>query len=266
MYTSAEELQRTLKPMQYLPPNLPRGFARFVYCRGYGENGLLDARIKDPPNIGTPQFWKIFFSCVNAVAQNENFVGILVSGTCTEEERIKNKSRLLVELRARGVWLVDASISALYHPGGMANPPPALRKEVLRTSWDMYTKRVVSDTAPEAILCIGKGVAEALRERLNHISIPWGDRPATEHSGAVNGGYNADFRDLSLGVRRSPTHTRRAACCTATPSPPTLTVPLFERRAYSETPFSPRNSRLFARGLRFVRTLPIKPSPHHKSA
>src|SRR3972149_237459 len=33
-----------------------------------------------------------------------------------------------------------------------------------------------------------------------------------------------------------------------------------------DSPFSPRKSRLFARGLPTVRTLPIKPSPHLKSA
>jgi hypothetical protein len=177
VYTSSVEIQRTLKPLQNLPPNLPRGFTRFVYCLGYGENDLLDTPINDPPNSGTPQFWKIFHSCVNPLTQNGDFAGILVSGTRNEEERILNKLRLLGELRARGVWLVDASIAALYRPGGIANPPLALRKAVLQTSWDMYTKRVVSDAAPEAILCIGKGIAMVLRERLDRIGIPWATVP-----------------------------------------------------------------------------------------
>jgi hypothetical protein len=41
---------------------LPRGFVRLVYCLAYGENELLDEAIES--NKGTPQFWKIFFSCL----------------------------------------------------------------------------------------------------------------------------------------------------------------------------------------------------------
>jgi hypothetical protein len=40
----------------------PTRYVRFVYCLGYGENDLLDIDLEN--NTGTPQYWKIFSSCV----------------------------------------------------------------------------------------------------------------------------------------------------------------------------------------------------------
>src|SRR5271166_1129220 len=67
VYTTADELRRSLRPTVELPKGVPRGFVRLVYCLGYGENELLDERIAK--NSGTAQFWKIFKSCVTAPGQ-----------------------------------------------------------------------------------------------------------------------------------------------------------------------------------------------------
>lgn len=65
VYTTLEELGRTISVPISVPVDLPPGFVRLVYCLGYGENHLLSCPITTPANTGTPQFWKIFYSCVH---------------------------------------------------------------------------------------------------------------------------------------------------------------------------------------------------------
>ena len=87
---------------------IPRRFARIVYCAGYGEPNYTGREI--PNNIGTAQFWKIFASC----AGHTNFKPYLKSGNPRFEDRIGAKIDLLTRLRRMGVWLLDASVAALY--------------------------------------------------------------------------------------------------------------------------------------------------------
>lgn len=171
VYTEASELAHALRPSLDVPPDLPKGFVRLVYCLGYGENGLLDAPIAGTRNSGTPQFWKIFASCLKPVASNDDFAGILASRTL-QPDRLVNKLALLYYLKARGIWLVDASIAALYAPGRPKLPPNRML-DVLYASWDGYVCSVIEEANPQAIICIGLGVAGALRTRLISLGIPW---------------------------------------------------------------------------------------------
>src|SRR5436309_6964164 len=45
-------------------------FVKFVYCLANGEKALAPEISR---NIGTSQYWKIFFSCVNKVGTNRDF-------------------------------------------------------------------------------------------------------------------------------------------------------------------------------------------------
>ena len=172
VYTLEDELQHVLCEPPDLPPDLPRGFVRLVYCLGYGEDSCLNRRIAGSRNSGTPQFWKVFYSCVNSVSRNDEFVPVQASRTPDCEQRIRNKLRLLEQLRADGVWLVDASIAALYRPQ-QKKLSPSLLKKAIQASWDDYTSKLVADSNAKAILCIGKGVEQALHTRLDSIGIPW---------------------------------------------------------------------------------------------
>ncbi len=58
VYTTTGELGYRLQALPALPPDLPRGFVRLVYCLGYGENRLLDRPVTGTRNTGTPQYWK----------------------------------------------------------------------------------------------------------------------------------------------------------------------------------------------------------------
>jgi len=172
VYTPAHELLASLRPLPCFPKGMPLGFVRLVYSLGYGENELLTNPIREPRNSGTPQFWKIFQHCVRSPGESADH-GLLQQGVNPSPlARLNEKWAVLTALRARGVWLVDASIAALYIPGA---PKPALqmREQVLQASWDTYTGHVVAAAKPEAVLCIGVGVMRTLSSRLDRLGIPW---------------------------------------------------------------------------------------------
>ena len=113
VYTSNSDYGSYLNPSYLKLPRYPNKYVRFVYCLGHGENAILNLNI--PKNSGTPEFWKIFYSCCNKINSREDFKSILKSKT-EFDIRIKNKIKLLNSLKDRGVWLLDASILALYVP------------------------------------------------------------------------------------------------------------------------------------------------------
>jgi hypothetical protein len=195
VYTSVEELKRIVRPYSELPAEIPMGFVRLVYCLGYGENGWLDQPIAYPRNSGTPQFWKIFQSCLKPISANADCAGLLATQTRDAQTRLCNKLAMLTELRRRGIWLVDASVAALYRADGH-KPPPQLREAVLKASWEMYVRDIVQAADPEAILCIGVGVGRVLASRLARLGIPWAAQPqpqarlpSSEHLAILNSYY-----------------------------------------------------------------------------
>ena len=162
VFTTAEDRKIAIPPIAELP-GYPTQYARFVYCLGYGEKALTN-NPAHPRRDGTPQFWKILFSCNNAIASTTDFQPIL--GGTPHQQRLRNKINLLVGLQARGIWLVDTSIVALYKEG-KKTPNMFL---ALQESWQSYTRDVVLSSNPEHVICIGQGVASVvgsdLKERL----------------------------------------------------------------------------------------------------
>jgi hypothetical protein len=142
-------------------PGYPRQYARFVYCLGCGERDLTNDP-RHPEGDGTPQFWKVLYACENRVETLEDFTPIL--RPTPFPQRLQNKIRLLKNLRAKGIWLVDASIVAVYGRG--VNISRRNKAEVIRRSWDSYTKQVVKSSNPERVICVGMGVAEVVESDL----------------------------------------------------------------------------------------------------
>lgn len=176
VYTTAAELCRTVEAEKVLdrtPDDLPLGFVRFVYCLGYGENNLLDKCIES--NRGTPQFWKIFYSCINPITSKASFAPVLKASTTLLRDRIHNKLTLLQQMKDQNIWLVDASIAALYYPG--RRRPLVDYNQVLQTSWKEHVRSTIEESRPEGILCIGCRVAQTLKDRLDELRIPWGAVP-----------------------------------------------------------------------------------------
>lgn len=142
----------------------PSDYAKFVYCLAYGEKNITN-NINHPSRDGTPQFWKIFFSCVNRVHNNSDFEPI--QSKTPYRERIKNKIKTLQKMQKLGIWLVDTSIIALYNNGN--KPNNKVMAQAINSSWDGYTKDVIQNSNPEHVIIIGKGVAKSIEHELKQI-------------------------------------------------------------------------------------------------
>lgn len=169
VFTTDSEFKSQVNGIARLSTRLPREFVRFVYCLGYGENDLLNGELSKPRNSGTPQYWQLFWSCLNRVETISTFDHILVSRNRNTAERIRRKFELLRKLMDRGIWLLDASPIGLYRPGATNKPNAKEIVRVLQSSWDCHIKEVILKClrcSPLKLLIIGKGVEAALRTRL----------------------------------------------------------------------------------------------------
>jgi hypothetical protein len=168
VFTSDADRNLKLVPISNLPNSYyPDQYAKFVYCLAYGEKSLL-AGGDLPTYDGTPQFWKLLFSCVNNIETNASFRP--VQRAVNDIQRISNKVKLLTSLQNNGIWLVDASIMALYRKGGI-KPPRDIIKKAIQISWRYYIQEVVQQANPERVIVIGQGVANELRQPLKGLSI-----------------------------------------------------------------------------------------------
>jgi hypothetical protein len=137
------------------PDGSSTAFVRFVYCLGYGEPQLVDPQVR--PNSGTPQYWRLFHDAIHGPGVPLN------TGEPDSQRRVQNKWVLLHELRAAGIWLVDASIIALYRQGERLANGGGYR-EVLKACWTSYVGGVVAECSPSAVLIVGKAVNDAIGE------------------------------------------------------------------------------------------------------
>ncbi len=143
----------------------PTGYVKLVYCLGYGEGNIANI----PANRGTPQFWKIFVSCLNQDFDSKK-KKILISQTPEFCQRIRNKISVLEQLREKGIWLLDASIVALYND--TRKPEPGMMEKIIRISWRHYISKIIQDANPEKIIVIGKGVHKILQGELRQTRVP----------------------------------------------------------------------------------------------
>ena len=162
---------------------------RFVYCLGYGEN-----LVKISSNPGTPQFWKILYSCLHRVSDNRDFTSILKS-TRDRDQRLRNKIDLLMSLKRAGIWLIDASII------GINEEAPGVKKTVLLGSWDSYTGPLLKELSPKHIIVIGVTVEKALRSRLDRLDIP--HSTIYQPQGWRKPGYNRFYKHFFETCSRS---------------------------------------------------------------
>ena len=181
VFTSDNDRKIVIPPLSALP-DYPTRYARFVYCLGYGEKKLTASSFH-PARDGTPQFWKILFSCCNHVSASSDFAPIL--SHTPYHLRLQNKIALLKKLKDKGVWLVDASIVALYNNGTKSSE----MFRAIQESWQSYTRDVVLTVEPAHVICIGKGVARVVEPDLKRhfpgkytvIPQPNAHLSATEH-------------------------------------------------------------------------------------
>jgi hypothetical protein len=139
------------------PDGVETGFARFIYCLGGGEPQLVFPSVS--PNVGASQYWTLLHDSVYGPDQSHQ--ALLKSGEPKSSRRVANKLKLLHEMRSSGIWLVDASVAALYRAGDRLARGTAY-ESVLRTCWDSYVGAAVRAAAPDLIVVIGRQVADAI--------------------------------------------------------------------------------------------------------
>jgi len=164
VYTDMQEYEISCKE---IIPNYLSHFVRFVYCLGYGENDLLKRKIEN--NKGTPQFWKIFSSCVANNLIDLGFDTVLKTRTPDFQQRLRNKLDVLYKMQEKGVWLLDASIVGLYG-SGVRNFSKIRR--IIEISWDNHIRNVIEESNPKFIIIIGKKVEKILLSKLEELKIP----------------------------------------------------------------------------------------------
>jgi hypothetical protein len=78
-------------------------------------------------------------------------------------QHLRSDSTREAAVRAAGVWLEDASVIALYSPGGRRPASGAAYDEVVRTSFAKFVWPSVATDAPEQVWVIGRAVGRALQ-------------------------------------------------------------------------------------------------------
>jgi hypothetical protein len=146
------------------PDGIETGFVRFVYCLGYGERSLVVPSVL--PNGGTPQYWRLFHDAVRGPQVPIGEIG----GKAKPIGRIAAKLQLLNELKLAGIWLVDASVTALYRLPGNRRLSWRGYKKVLRVCWETHIADLIADCRASAVLIVGKGVNDAIGDLVRQLS------------------------------------------------------------------------------------------------
>lgn len=123
-------------------PDLPTSYCRLVYCLGYGGSRMCEPKAEK--NRGTPQYWEILAS-------------IAARRVVRAPSAIDEKLRVLEELRRRGIWLVDSSVTACYVPRGRRFKA-SHEVPLVRDSWERFVWPEVEGDRPEQVWVIGVSV------------------------------------------------------------------------------------------------------------
>lgn len=167
VYTPETELKE-MNPQACIEGHgMPAHFVRFVYCLGYGES-LFAGHVFDDNDQGTWQFWKLLSSAIRTPTA-ESFAPFLKTHSPDYKGRLVSKYELLNRLQQDGVWLLDASILALYGPGKY-KPAPKVRKKIIEFCWENYIRQQIQEADPHSVLVVGKGVYKSLESKLSDLS------------------------------------------------------------------------------------------------
>lgn len=154
-------VQVLLPDSERIGVHLPKNFCRLVYCLGYGENEVCcNKPVKN--FVGTWQYWDLIGTIAARINRsirpkmprkiNSNL-----------QERLAWKISVLTELKKSGIWLVDASVIAVYKSGGKRLISGKLYQEIVKYSFEKFVWPNVGKDEPEQIWVIGIGVGEVLK-------------------------------------------------------------------------------------------------------
>lgn len=159
-------------------PSLFHNYVRLVYCLGYGEMSLIyedtipkltdDESTWSSSNKGTYQYWSQLFGALAGTGSQPK-----------AEHRIPWKIKTLTEMYRKGIWLLDASVHAIYRRHNtaiMGNDKNLLHQQW----WDGYGKFILFQGNNAQIWVIGKGVYNALTNcstEFAHLANGWVYQP-----------------------------------------------------------------------------------------
>jgi hypothetical protein len=135
-----------------LNASLPPGhFVRLVYCLAYGESELFSQQPAQISSAGTPPYWEIFGRVAFRCPQPRQEDGAKFN------DRMRWKVDTLRELYRMGIWLLDASVHAIY----LRNKhrlPAAIQQRLHKQWWEGYGRFLMRACKPSKVWVIGKTV------------------------------------------------------------------------------------------------------------
>jgi hypothetical protein len=137
-----------IKSKAALPPN---HFTRFVYCLGYGESESLIPEVPQISNMGTPTYWDIFGRVAFRCPQPRRDKG------ANFKDRLRWKVDTLREVYRMGIWLLDASVHAIYRRNE-ARLPIGIQEKLHKQWWTGYGKYLVASCGSPKVWVIGRMV------------------------------------------------------------------------------------------------------------
>ena len=117
VWTSEENKPNSVRPSREAETGLaPSRFVRFVYCLDYEA----------------PQYWTLFHDAMHEPTRTRI--------TLSRDEKL----HLLSEMKDAGIWLVDASVTALYRPrDGCLVKSESKYKNLLQGCWEAHVRYVM---------------------------------------------------------------------------------------------------------------------------
>lgn len=149
---SESKFRPHFRPRAQLPPDK---FVRLVYCLGYGETELLSNPPDEFSNPGTPTYWDIFGRVSFRCPQPRHEDGASLA------DRMRWKVDSLQELHHMGIWLLDASVHAIYRRNKIRLPRP-VQEKLHRQWWNGYGKSIIDLCDSPNVWVIGRTVYKCL--------------------------------------------------------------------------------------------------------
>ena len=146
--TDEAKVRSFLRPNASLPPD---SFVRLVYCLAYGESELLSRQRPHISNPGTLSYWDIFGRVAFRSPQPRREDG------AEFKDRMRWKVDTLRALYKMGIWLLDASVHAIYLRNKV-RLPLAIQQELHKQWWEGYGRFLMRDCESSKVWVIGKMV------------------------------------------------------------------------------------------------------------
>ena len=144
--TDEAKVRSFLRPNASLPPDR---FVRLVYCLAYGESELLSRQRPHISNLVTPSYWDIFGRVAFRCPQPRREDGAKFN------DRMRWKVDTMRALFKMGIWLLDASVHAIYR-GNESRLESPVQNELHKQWCEGYGRYLMRTCESSKVWVIGK--------------------------------------------------------------------------------------------------------------